>query len=82
MVRTQILLTGPQARELRKLAAAEHRSMADLVRDGVDALLKAHAGGGRDHAKARSLAAAGRFRSGLSDLGTRHDEYLADAWKP
>jgi len=82
MVRTQILLTEAQAQELRRLAAAEHRSMADLVRDGVDALLKARSGGGRDHAKARALAAAGRFRSGVPDLGTRHDDHLAEVWRP
>jgi len=81
MVRTQILLTEAQAQGLRKLATAEHRSMADLVRDGVNALLKAHAGGTRDQAKARALAAAGRFRSGVPDLGTRHDDHLAEAWK-
>jgi hypothetical protein len=56
--------------------------MADLVRDSVDALLKARAGGGRDHAKARALAAAGRFRSGVRDLGTRHDDHLAEVWRP
>lgn len=81
MVRTQILLTEAQALELRKLAAAENRSMADLVRDGVDAMLKAHGGGRRNDAKTRALAAAGRFRSGAPDLGTRHDDHLADAWK-
>ena len=81
MVRTQILLTEAQAQELRRQAAAEGRSMADLVRDSVDALLKARAGGGRDHAKARALAAVGRFRSGVPDLGTRHDDHLAEAWK-
>jgi hypothetical protein len=81
MVRTQILLTESQAHELRKLAAAEHRSMADLVRDGVDSLLKAHGGGTRSDAKTRALAAAGRFRSGVPDLGTRHDDHLAEDWK-
>ena len=80
MIRTQVLLTEAQAAELRKLAAAEHRSMADLVRDGVDALLESRAHGGREHAKARALAAVGRFRSGLRDLATRHDDHLADAW--
>ena len=80
MIRTQVLLTEAQAAELRKLAAAEHRSMADLVRDGVDALLESRASGGREHAKARALAAVGRFRSGVRDLATRHDDHLADAW--
>jgi len=82
MIRTQIMLTEAQAQALRKQAAAEGRSMADLVRDGVDTVLGARASSGREHAKSRALAAVGRFRSGLSDLGTRHDDHLADAWKP
>jgi hypothetical protein len=81
MVRTQILLTEFQSQELRTLAAAERRSMADLVRDGVDALLTARGGGRRNDAKTRALAAAGRFRSGVRDLGTSHDEYLVEALK-
>jgi hypothetical protein len=81
MVRTQILLTEQQAQELRKRAAAERRSMADLVRDSVDTMLGAGAGSERDHAKARALAAVGRFRSGVPDLGTRHDDHLAEAWR-
>jgi hypothetical protein len=81
MVRTQILLTEEQARDLHKLAAAEARSMADLVRDGVGAMLASRAGGTRDHARARALAAVGRFRSGAPDLGTRHDDHLAEVWK-
>ncbi len=28
----------------------------------------------------RALAAAGRFRSGISDLSSKHDEYLEDAY--
>ena len=63
------------------LLAAEHRSMADLVRDGIDALLESRAGGGRERAKARALAAVGRFRSGVRDLATKHDDHLAEAWK-
>jgi hypothetical protein len=82
MVRTQVLLTREQADELRKLAAAEHRSMADLVRDGVDTVLRSRAGGARGQAKARALGGVGRFRSGVPDLGTRHDDHLAEAWKP
>jgi len=55
--------------------------MADLVRDGIDALLESRAGGGRERAKARALAAVGRFRSGVRDLATKHDDHLAEAWK-
>lgn len=82
MVRTQILLTEEQARNLRKLAAAERRSMADLVRDSVNVLLTSRATGRRDSATARALAAVGRFHSGAPDLGTCHDDHLAETWRP
>jgi hypothetical protein len=80
MVRTQILLTAEQAEALRELAAREGRSMADLVRTGVDALLRQRRGVGRDELKRRSLAALGRFDSGLPDVGTRHDDHLTGAF--
>ncbi len=41
MVRTQIQLTDSQASTLKALATAEGRSMADLIREGVDAILRA-----------------------------------------
>jgi Arc/MetJ-type ribon-helix-helix transcriptional regulator len=82
MVRTQILLTEDQAHDLRKLAAAERRSMADLVRDSVNTLLASRVRGQRDSAKARALAAVGRFHSGVSDFGSRHDDHLAETWLP
>jgi hypothetical protein len=82
MVRTQILLTEAQADNLRKLAAAERRSMADLVRDSVDTLLTSRASGRRESVAARALAAVGRFHSGAPDLGSRHDDHLAETWLP
>ncbi len=79
MVRTQILLSPDQLRALKLRAARENRSMAHLVREGVDLLLAADA---REQLKRRSLDAAGRFRSGGPDLGTAHDAHLDDAFKP
>jgi len=80
VVRTQIQLTDTQARALKALAAEEGRSMADLIRDGVEALLQGRGTVDRDSVKARSLAAVGRFRSGARDLGSRHDDHLTDAF--
>ena len=80
MIRTQIQLTDAQARGLKALAAAEGRSMAELIRDGVDVILRARGTVDREAVKARSLAAMGRFRSKSRDLGTKHDDYLAEAF--
>ncbi len=80
MLRTQILLTPTQAAALRQAAAAERRSMADLVRDAVDAWLRQRGTANRDDIRRRSLAALGRSRSGVGDLGSAHDRHLNDAF--
>jgi plasmid stability protein len=81
MIRTQIQLTEEQARALRQRAAAEGRSMADLVRDGVDRLLEDRAERDREETKRRSIDALGRFHSGTADLGSAHDRHLGEAFE-
>jgi Arc/MetJ-type ribon-helix-helix transcriptional regulator len=78
MVRTQIQLTEAQARRLKQLAAAQGRSMADLIRTTVDALLAQPDAHDHEARRARALRAAGRFRSGVGDLSTQHDRHLAE----
>jgi plasmid stability protein len=80
MVRTQILLDEQQAKALRVLAAAEGRSMAELVRSGVEHILRSQGAIGGEDLKRRALEAAGRFHSGLHDLGTEHDRHLSRAF--
>ena len=80
MVRTQIQLTEHQVKALKELAAAEERSMAELIRRSVDAFLRASAHRSREERKRRALAAIGRFRSGVSDLSVNHDRYLSEAF--
>lgn len=76
MVRTQVQLTDDQMRTLKRLAAERGLSIAELVRQGVDLLVK-HAGlGDQEEQRRRALAATGRFRSGLGDLAIEHDRYL------
>ena len=79
MVRTQILLTEEQARALRRLAASQHLSVAELIRQGVDALLQSQKSIDREERKRRALAALGRFRSGKHDVSKDHDKYLSEA---
>ena len=81
MVRTQVQLTDAQAQALKELAHAEGKSMAEIVRDGVDELLRARGTVDRQALKARSIAAIGRFSSLASDLGAGHDLHLADAFE-
>jgi hypothetical protein len=80
VVRTQIQLTERQARELRNLAAVEGVSMAALIRKAVDQLLDEQ---GLDARWERALSVIGKYRDvdGATDVATRHDDYLADAYE-
>jgi Arc/MetJ-type ribon-helix-helix transcriptional regulator len=80
MVRTQVLLSPEQAEALRLTAAAEGRSMADLVREAVDAWLRQRGQGRREGVARRSVAALGRYGSGERDLGSAHDRHLDEAF--
>ena len=81
MIRTQIQLPEDQLEALKRLASAEDRSLSDLVREGVEALVRGRRGASRADLKARSLAAIGRFRSGTKDLSSQHDRHLAEAFE-
>jgi hypothetical protein len=77
MVRTQIQLTQEQYEKLKRIAAERGVSTASLIRTGVDHVLRTYSTVDREELKRRALAASGSWRSGVSDLSTRHDEYLA-----
>ncbi len=80
MIRMQVQLSEGQIEALRRSAAAEGRSLSDLVREAVDAFTASRHGASRAELKRRSLAAVGRFRSGTDDLSRDHDRHLADAF--
>ena len=77
MERTQISLTTQQMQRLRRASARRGVSMAHLIREAVEAYVPDD-----ERARAtmieRALAAAGRYRSGASDVAERHDDYLAE----
>lgn len=77
MVRTQIQITEEQARSLKRMAAKEGKSVAELIRISVDNLLRA--GGVQDPSivRQKALAAAGKL-SGPLNLAENHDAYLAE----
>jgi hypothetical protein len=81
MIRTQIQLTERQARELKRMAAREGVSMAEVIRRAVDAKLRGGTGEVPwEELVRRALAAMGKFRSGLKDVAERHDDYLVEAY--
>jgi hypothetical protein len=76
MVRTQIQLTESQSSGLKAIAANRGVSMAEVIRQGIDAVLAQGGVPSREDAYRRAAQAAGRFHSDKHDIATRHDEYL------
>ena len=81
MVRTQIQLTEAQAQLLKRKARDERVSMAELIRRSVDRMLASDQSTDRDEIRRRALEAIGALRSGVPDLSTEHDRYLAEAYE-
>jgi hypothetical protein len=78
--RTQVQLTDQQTEALKRLAQQRGVSIAQLVREGVDLLLRS-AGSpiSYEERTRRMLEMSGRFHSGVGDLSIRHDDYFAEA---
>ncbi len=82
MIRTQIQLTEEQSKNLKKIAALRGLSIAKLIRQGIDQVLRSDTSTlSQDDRKQRALAAAGRFRSTTGDLSTNHDKHLIEAFR-
>lgn len=80
MVRTQVQLTEQQYQALKRVAEMKKVSMAELIRQGVDRVLKTSASLDGEERKKRALDIAGRFHSGRSDISEKHDEYMPEAF--
>ncbi len=81
MIKTQVQLSEAQAQALKALAAAQNKSTAELIRQAVDDFLRSTNRSSLEVRKRRAIAAAGRFRSGVSSLSTDHDRYLVEAYQ-
>jgi hypothetical protein len=79
MIRTQIQLTEDQVRTLKRAAADQGVSMAEIIRRCIDRGL-ADELAGRDSAYDRARALVGAFedRRGASDVSAHHDRYLTE----
>ncbi len=80
MIRTQIQLTKGQARTLKRLAREQKRSVAELIRQSVDLYLASKGELPLNKQYERATAVVGKYRSGDADLGSNHDQYLAEAY--
>ncbi len=80
MVRTQVQLTKDQVQALRKRAAQQGVSMAELVRRSVNAFLEQDKEPNREEVRRRAMRAAGALHGGPPDLATKHDDYLAEVF--
>jgi hypothetical protein len=65
---------------LRSKARRLNVSVAELVRRAVDAYVAVEIVPTFEERRRRALEAAGRFGSGKTDVGKRHDDYLAEAY--
>jgi predicted transcriptional regulator len=80
MVRTQIQLTDEQAKRLKRLAESRHLSIAELIRQAVDAMVKSGAAIDIEERRTRALNITGKFSSGKHNVSKEHDKYLAEAF--
>ena len=80
MMRTQIQLTESQALALKRLAANENVSIAELIRRSIDQTLRATHIVSRDDRRKRALGVIGAFTSGQRDIAQCHDDLLAEAY--
>lgn len=80
MVRTQIQLAETQVALLKNMASAQHKSMAAIIRQAVDFFAHAHELGEKKRRRQKAMQSVGRFGSGLKDLASSHDDYLAKSF--
>ena len=81
MVRTQIQLTEEQSQALKRIAASEGKSIAELIRLSIDSMLRSRSTVSEDEKRQRAIAAAGKFSSDDKDLSNEHDRYLSEAFE-
>jgi len=77
MVRTQIQLTEEQVKALKKIALSRHLSIAELIRQAVDTVIRTNT---TEERRKRAIDIVGRFSSGKRDISRKHDTYLAEAF--
>jgi hypothetical protein len=77
VIRTQVQLTEEQAHAVKRVAAQRGLSMAEVLRQLVDAHLM---GSPHSDQLERAARVIGRHRSGRGDVSQEHDRDLSEAF--
>ncbi|MBE7556515.1 MAG: CopG family transcriptional regulator [Anaerolineales bacterium] len=80
MIRTQIQLTEEQSQTLKEMAQERGVSMAELIRQSIDNFIRTRNQPTLEEKRRRALSIVGQFASGVPDLSTEHDRYLAEVY--
>ena len=80
MVRTQIQLTEEQVKALKKIALFRHLSIAEIIRQAVDTVIRTNTMVDIEERRKRAIDIVGRFSSGKRDISRKHDTYLVEAF--
>ena len=78
MIRTQIQITSEQAQQLKRIAAREGISVAELIRRSIDILLRANPHQNNEEIRKRALSVVGKLE-GPTDMSSNHDGYFEKA---
>ena len=79
MIRTQVQINEDQIKWLKDKARETGVSVSHLIRKSVD-LYRSQEDRLPMDRKEKAIAAMGRFASGQSDVASRHDHYLVQAY--
>jgi predicted metal-binding transcription factor (methanogenesis marker protein 9) len=83
MKRMMIQVTEEQYRTLKEMSAEYKVSISELVREGVDSVVKKDKFISRQERRRRAIAAIGFIKEdpeGITDLSINHDKYLDEAY--
>ncbi len=81
MIRVQVQLTQIQQNALRQLSTDTGKSIAALIREGVEQILTAKPLPSRQDRIERAIRVAGQFASGGADGSAEHDRHLAATFR-
>jgi len=73
-------LTEEQVKALKKMALSRHLSIAEIIRQAVDTVIRTNTVVGIKERRKRAIDIVGRFSSGKRDISRKHDTYLAEAF--